>query len=83
MAAYRCVLLGPKREVETIEEIDALTKWGARKIARETFRRSPVLWAFELWRDGTLLYRETKHPLILEAVGALARIKPVEGERVN
>ena len=62
MAVYKCVLLGLRREVETIEEIDALTKRGARKIARETFERSPVLWAVELWRGGALLYRETRRP---------------------
>ena len=67
MATYRCVLLGLTREVETIEEIDALTKRGARKIARATLQRSPLLWAFELWRGKKLLYRETQTP-------------PIEGE---
>jgi hypothetical protein len=67
MGAYRCVLLGLTREVETIEEIDALTKRGARKIARATLQRSPMLWAFELWRGKKLLYRETQTP-------------PIEGE---
>ena len=67
MAAYRCVLLGLNREVETIEEIDALTKRGALKIARATLQRSPALWAFELWRGKKLLYRETQTP-------------PIEGE---
>ena len=64
MGAYRCVLLGLTREVETIEEIDALTKRGALKIARATLQRSPALWAFELWRGKKLLYRETQTPPI-------------------
>ena len=61
MAAYRCVLLGLNREVETIEEIDALTKRGALKIARATLQRSPALWAFELWRGKSCSIGRPRH----------------------
>ena len=35
---------------------------GALKIARAALRRSPALWAFELWRNSKLIRREQRTP---------------------
>lgn len=58
MALYRCVLLGFADRVESVSEINALTRWGALRRARSLFRATaPRCLSLELWLDDQLIAR--------------------------